>query len=142
MQKGVLQGGSDGVRSLVKNEKVFGSLPSDISKSLRELINCPSVQMYSGEMQTTIFYKGFKVGGYNRKHRGGHGYLSSGVVIDLVFEQRLEKWGFEKQAKMQKGTKHEHVWWELPSSRFKNFSAAVKGAMQIIDAAISGQAGH
>jgi hypothetical protein len=136
--RGILSGGGSkwGLRNLEKNSEVFAQLPLTVSNLLRELENKDFMDVASGGMQTVVFYRCCKLGGYNRQHRGGHFYLANGVVIQSALEKRLSELGFSRMAKVQKGSSHEHVWWEIDSSKVESFAAAVSACAQVVDQAL------
>lgn len=135
---GILSGGGSkwGLRNLEKNTEIFAQLPSAVSRLLHELENTDFMDVASGGMQTVVFYRCCKLGGYNRQHRGGHFYLATGVVIQSELERRLTDLGFSRMTKVQKGSSHEHVWWEIDSSKVEAFSAAVSACVQMVDQAL------
>ena len=102
---------------------------------LCEISSIASIEMTSGGMQTSIKYKGIKLGGYNRKHRGCHAYISTGVILNKEMELLLKTLNFNRMTKTQKGSSHEHVWWELKSNNIKSLPIAIGAAIDIIDAA-------
>ena len=138
--KGVLHGGSGGVRknSITDNKEVFKEVGSEIAKVLRSIDRKRGVEMFSGGMQTTVIYKGVKLGGYNRKHRGGHAYITDGVVINTYTEKNVERLGFRRMAKSQKTSSHQHVWWELSAKNIGAFEAAIELAIDIVDETLEG----
>ena len=133
--KGVLHGGSGGVRAnqLVDNEIIFSEISPDVAHILREINTIDDIEMTSGGMQTSIKYKGIKLGGYNRKHRGGCAYISTGVIINKEIEFLLKTLNFTRMAKTQKGSSHEHVWWEVKSNHIKSLPIAIAAAIDIVD---------
>ena len=133
--KGVLHGGTGGVRAnrLVDNEEIFRTINPDVAHILREINTIAGIEMTSGAMQTSIKYKGIKLGGYNRKHRGGHAYISTGVIINREIEFLLKTLNFTRETKTQEGSSHEHAWWELKSDHIKSFPIAIGAAIDIVD---------
>jgi hypothetical protein len=134
----VISGGGSkrGLRNLVPNEKAYASMPINIADLLRKAEIRPHVDIASGGMQTVIHYRGVKIGGVNRKHRGGVAYISFGVVLTPEHEKRLSRLGFVAMTKTQNSSKHEHVWWEISWFQSSNFFHAVEDAMVLIDKAL------
>ena len=134
LRQGVLNGGNGGIRAgNTDNNQAFSEMPQNIETFFRELIREPGLKVHSGNMQSTIAYQGLKLGGYNRKHRKGHWYISSGIVISPDFEQLLDSLSFERMTKIQKGSLHEHIWWELRKEKVPNFQKVMKYAKNLID---------
>lgn len=138
--KGVLHGGSGGVRKnlITDNKEVFKEVGNEIAKVLRSIDGKRGVKMFSGGMQTTVIYKGVKLGGYNRKHRGGHAYITDGIVINTKIEKNVKRLGFKRMVKSQKTSSHQHIWWELPSKNIQAFEDAVVLAIDIVDETLEG----
>ena len=134
----VISGGGSkwGLRSLVDNEEVFSVLPLDVTSALRQLTHTKHVDVVSGGMQTVVFYRCCKVGGYNRQHRGGHFYVANGVVIQSELAEKLSGLGFLRRSKVQSGSSHEHVWWEIGGRQAEAFKSAVDACFQVIDDAL------
>jgi hypothetical protein len=64
--------------------------------------------------------RGVKAGGYNRKHRGGVGYITSGVISPPI-RLKLEVLGFTWKEKQGARKRHVHTWMEIPGDRAINF---------------------
>ena len=128
LSKKTLHGGGSGIKSdkQIDNEVVFREVSENVSKILREINKIEYIDMTSGTMQTLIHYKGVKLGGFNRKHRGGHGYISDGVVLSDQTSDKLKELNFIYMTKNQSGSSHEHVWWEIKESNIKNLLVAIK----------------
>ena len=140
LEKGVLHGGSGGVRKnlITDNNDVFKEVGNEIAKVLLSIDRKRGVEMFSGGMQTTVTYKGVKLGGYNRKHRGGHAYITDGVVINTKIEKNIEQLGFKRMVKSQKTRSHQHVWWELSAKNIDAFEDAIGLAIDIVDETLEG----
>ena len=135
---GVLHGGGakGGLRHPVSNEEAFGVMPADVGKLLTIVAATPHFEVRSGGMQTVIHYRGVKLGGVNRKHRGGVGYISEGVVIDAGLAAQLADCGFRRMTKVQSGSSHEHVWWEVSWSQVDAIKLAIERARATVDRAL------
>jgi hypothetical protein len=135
---GVLHGGGakGGLRSPVDNSVAFLSMPDEIAAFLTQLEKTPFVDVRSGGMQTVIHYRGVKLGGVNRKHRGGVGYISEGVVLHEAFVEHLHRLGFRRMTKTQVDSGHEHIWWEISSTRTDEFEEATRLAREVVDRAL------
>ena len=66
----------------------------------------------AGTSQIVLHYRGIKVGGLNRRERGGHTYVSTGVVLSAEHEAELDRNQFFRMTRNTTGM-HDHVWWEL-----------------------------
>lgn len=110
-KSGVLYGGG-GVQARVPVQDALYECPAPIGTLVQELEKeYPVIQFAAGSMQIAIVYKGVKVGGLNRQHRGGHTYISTGVVLTDEHENMLKANQFLKMSKSQKS--HEHIGWEI-----------------------------
>jgi len=140
LAKKVLHGGSGGVRrtSITDNKEVFKEVGKEIASALRGIIKKTDIELVSGAMQTSIIYKGVKLGGYNRKHRGGHAYITDGVVISKKADDKLKRLGFKRMVKSQKSSSHQHVWWELAAQNIDAFDDAIEMAISIVDKTLEG----
>ena len=105
---------------------------------MRGIIKNTDIELVSGAMQTSIIYKGVKLGGYNRKHRGGHAYITDGVVISKKAYYKLKRLGFKRMVKSQKSSSHQHVWWELAAQNIDAFDDAIEMAISIVDKTLEG----
>lgn len=134
-QKGILHGGSGkgGIRNPIDNQEVYKVLPQSVAKVLSSTEKKPNFLVRSGGMQTVIHYRGVKLGGYNRMHRGGHAYITEGVVLNDDMVNQLKSFGFRKMRKTQKGSNHEHIWWEISSNHIEQFAKALDAAQNVVD---------
>ena len=128
LTKKTLHGGGSGIKpeKQIPNNEVFKEISEDVAELLRGLNKIEHIDMTSGSMQTLIHYKGFKLGGYNRKHRGRHGYITEGVVLSEEISDKLKALNFVRMTKTQQGSSHMHIWWEIRESDMKSFSEAIK----------------
>lgn len=135
---GVLHGGGakGGLRRPVDNLVAFLSMPNELAAFLTELENTPFVEVRSGGMQTVIHYRGIKLGGVNRVHRGGVAYVSEGVVIRNEFAMQLASLGFRRMTKRQSGSAHEHLWWEISCHEVPPIRRAIELAGETVDRAL------
>ena len=110
---GVLFGGGSGLRTSVPLQAALAECPEPI----RSLVNSLDAgfshsQFRAGTSQIVLHYSGIKVGGLNRRERGGHTYVSTGVVLSAEHEVVLESNRFFQMTRNTTGM-HDHVWWEL-----------------------------
>lgn len=135
---GVLHGGGakGGLRASVDNSVAYLSMPAELAAFLMELEKTPFVDVRSGGMQTVIHYRGIKLGGVNRVHRGGVAYVSEGVVIRNKFAMQLASLGFRRMAKRQSGSAHEHLWWETSCHEVAPIRRAIELAEETVDRAL------
>jgi len=137
-EAGVLHGGGGkgGLRRPVDNAEAFRQMPAGMESLLRALESTPHFEVRSGGMQTVIHYRGVKLGGVNRSHRGGVAYLSEGVILHEAFSEQLRNLGFRRMSKTQAGSSHEHIWWETSSTRTEEFEEAIRLAWDVVDRAL------
>jgi len=133
--EGVLHGGSGsgGVWRSVANVEAYTEMPHQMVAVLRNIEALDHFMIRSGAMQTVIHYRGVKLGGVNRKHGGGHGYISEGVVLRSDTAMLLERLGFTRKAKIQAGSDHEHIWWQVPIQETVPFDQALHHAVDVVD---------
>lgn len=117
---GALTGGAGDLWRTVPDEEAFAQMAAGISALLRRLADSPKFQLKTGAMQTTIWYRGVKLGGVNRKHRRGQGYVTSGVISPSA-RMQLEALGFAWMEKTQSGSKHAHTWMEISADAAEAF---------------------
>jgi hypothetical protein len=122
---GALTGGAGDLWRQVDSEVAYAEISGDIAAVLRELATAPQFTLKTGAMQTTIWYRGVKLGGYNRKHRGGVGYVTSGIISPAI-RASLEQLGFVWIEKHQSGNSHVHTWMEIPSSHAVEFARGLE----------------
>jgi hypothetical protein len=130
---GALSGGGGDLWREVSEVEAFGEIAVPIVAVLRRLAARPDYRLKTGAMQTTIWYRGVKIGGFNRKHRGGRGYVTSGILSPAL-RRRLEVLGFEWMEKQQAGSKHVHTWMEVSARDAGAFESAIEIAQAAIDA--------
>lgn len=132
---GILHGGAGkgGVWRDVENGEAYTEMPQQVVVVLRRLEKRSHFLVRSGAMQTVLHYRGVKLGGVNRKHRGGCGYISEGVVLRSEFATFLRELGFQRMTKTQGSGTHEHIWWEIPFRGAEGFERAVIGAQDVVD---------
>ena len=110
---GVLFGGGSGLRTSVPLQAALGECPEPVRGLVNSLdAGFSQSQFRAGTSQIVLHYKGIKVGGLNRRDRGGHTYVSTGVVLSAEHEAVLDRNHFFRMMRNTTG-KHEHVWWEL-----------------------------
>lgn len=133
--EGVLHGGAGrgGIWGKVDNDVAYSSLPQEMASVLRDLEKRKNFLVRSGAMQTVVHYRGVKLGGVNRVHRGGHGYISEGVVLGGEFSMLLENLGFRRMTKTQSGNSHEHIWWEISAISAGEFECAINAARDVVN---------
>lgn len=134
----VLWGGGPkrGLRNIVPNEEALAEMPESLANGLCGFCSHWGIEMASGGMQTVLHYKGVKLGGVNRRHRGGHCYISAGVVLTIEVANLLEEQGFRRMTKTQKSSRHEHIWWESPWNNVEGFLSALTQARRVVDRAL------
>jgi len=131
----ILHGGGSkrGLRSQVDNEIAFREMPLEVANLMRLWESDSRFEIASGGMQTTIWYRGVKLGGVNRQHRGGVAYLAEGVAISLEYEQAIERSGFRRTEKTQTGSNHVHVWWETPWTNLDGIQSGFTAAKAVVE---------
>ncbi|MCD6297178.1 MAG: DUF91 domain-containing protein [Deltaproteobacteria bacterium] len=134
----VISGGSPkrGLRNRVPNEIAYADMPIEMADVLRKMEKHSHMDIASGNMQTVIYHWDIQLGGVNRKHRGGVAYIVSGMVLTPDHEKRLGQLGFERMTKTQKGSNHEHSWWETSWRHVSAFVRAVEDAKGLVDRAL------
>ena len=112
-KEGVLFGGGSGLRTSVPLQNALVECP-DAIESLVTSLNAAfrHSRFRAGKSQIVLHYKGIKIGGLNRWDRGGHTYISTGVVLSAQHEAALGGNQFSRMTRNTTG-KHEHIWWEL-----------------------------
>ena len=100
-----------------EREKFVDEVPTEIMQVLDCLEETPGLQLRWLKMQTQVWVRGIRVGGYNRRNR--HFYLLIGAVDELG-RQNIQKNGFEFKTKSSG-----HRWWQAPPNRAKEFLGAV-----------------
>lgn len=124
-----------GLWSKVDLESVLAEMPPETASLMRSLNDDRGIAIASGAMQTVLHYKGAKLGGINRKHRGGTAYIATGVILTDATERALMTFGFKRMTKIQ-SSKHEHVWWETSWSNITGFRNAIELAKHVVDEAL------
>ena len=110
---GVLFGGGSGLRTSVPLQDALTECPDAISGLVTSLDAAFRHSRFrAGTSQIVLHYRGIKIGGLNRRERGGHTYVSTGVVLSAEHEAALDGNRFSREARNTTG-KHEHIWWEL-----------------------------
>ena len=108
---GILIGG--GVQAYKKNsvphEIAVSELSQETASFLSSLLSNPSFTSASGKNQTTIVYKGIKIGGFNRTAK--HVFITSALVLKLSDREILAQKGFVERQKTQESSSHVHVYW-------------------------------
>jgi hypothetical protein len=116
IQAGVVRGG--GAMRFGKKEISFEEALLDMDTRcaglFREINGIAGVEIFSGAMQTTIIYKGFKIGGLRRTNPAF--YILSGLVTDRKTEDFIASHGFRKKLKQSKNDHHQHTWYESKTS--------------------------
>ena len=109
---GVLFGGGTGLRTTVPLQEALAECPDSIVRLVTSLrADHQHSHFRAGTSQIALHYRGIKVGGLNRRERGGHTYVSTGVVLSVDHEEELKKNRFCRMSRNTTG-KHEHIWWE------------------------------
>lgn len=112
-KEGVLFGGGSGLRTSVSLQNALAECP-DAIRSLVASLDAAfrDLRIRAGTLQIVLHYRGIKIGGLNRRERGGHTYVSTGVVLSAEHEAALVRNGFCRMTRNTTG-KHEHIWWQL-----------------------------
>jgi hypothetical protein len=107
--QGILSGGQarKSQTGRVSNNEAYQAMPKCIETNLSTLESSEHFRIYSMIMQTIILYREIKIGGINRKHRGGVAYIASGVVNSEHLANSLFSLGFRE---MHDG--RSHYWYE------------------------------
>ncbi|MCY4531681.1 MAG: endonuclease NucS [Gammaproteobacteria bacterium] len=109
---GVLFGVRTGLRTTVPLHAALAECPKPIGRLVRSLgADSKHSRFSAGTSQIVLQYRGIKVGGLNRWERGGHTYVSTGVVLSVDHELALDQNRFFRTSRNSTG-KHEHIWWE------------------------------
>lgn len=139
-QEGVLFGGRAGLRTSVPMQTALAECPAPIRRLVRQFeATYAQLNFEAGTLQIVLHYKGIKVGGLNRRHRGGCTYIATGVVLTDDHRDELKASQFVEMAQNTTGT-NEHVWWERlwVGSQYVNESEhAFKYFFKVIDKALS-----
>lgn len=113
-KEGVLFGGGTGLRTSVPLQEALAECPESIKCLVKSLgADFRHSRFLAGTSQIVLHYRGIMVGGLNRWERGGHTYVSTGVVLSAEHEAALFESRFFRKNRNTTG-KHEHIWWELP----------------------------
>ena len=129
---GALTGGAGDLWKEVDTEAIYGEISSDVAAVFKDLAARGDCTLKTGAMQTTIWYRGVKLGGFNRKHRGGVGYITSGVLT-LQARSKLEQIGFSWMEKGQAAKSHVHTWMEIPGRNAAGFRRGLEIVRQRVD---------
>lgn len=114
--QGIISGGQARKSQVgkVPNNEAYQAMPECIRTNISALECSEHFRIYSMKMQTIILYREIKIGGINRKHRGGVAYIASGVVNSEHIANSLFNLGFRE---MHDG--RSHYWYE---TNWKNCS--------------------
>lgn len=133
IQAGVVKGG--GAMRLGKNkvsfEEALLSMDKECAAFFREIKSGAGIEIYSGAMQSTIIYKGVKIGGLRRKNPVF--YILSGLVVDQETEDVILGRGFRKMQKQSKNDHHQHIWYESKASNLQGMKAVCTDQFGRID---------
>lgn len=132
--KGIISGGQNRKpnTSIISNESAFSEMPECLRILMSDLEKTANFRIYSMKMQTMILYHEIKIGGINRKHRGGCAYISIGVVNSEAFVTNLNSLGFRE---MNDG--RNHYWYETKWNDCDNIQSALLLATSAIDRAFN-----
>lgn len=109
---GVLFGGGSGLRTSVPLQTALKECPEPIKRLVKSLdAGLSHSRFRAGTSQMVLHYRGIKVGGLNRRERGGHTYVSTGVVLSADHKAMLDGNLFFPMTRNTTGT-HDHIWWE------------------------------
>lgn len=133
IQAGVVKGG--GAMRFGKNtvsfEDALLNMDEDCAAFFKEIDARPGIEIISGAMQSTIVYKGVKVGGLRRKNPVF--YILSGLVVDRATEDAILNHGFRKKLKQSKNDDHQHIWYESKISNLRGMQAVCSDQFGRID---------
>jgi Endonuclease NucS len=118
--------GTRSSKSITANEIAFATSPAQLVSYIKQLESDPKFIIDSLKVQSTIFYRGIKIGGINRQRNVG--YISVGVVISTKFENELFSLGFT--------TGHDprgHDWYEISLNKLDGMKSAVRLAANVIN---------
>jgi Endonuclease NucS len=131
---GALTGGNADLWRTVEHVDAFREMPSGFVAYLKRLLSTPGFTLRSGAMQTVIWYRGVKLGGVNRKHRGGVGYVTSGVLTPALRKQ-LVSLGFRWMEKRQTSG-HVHTWMEISIDTAESFAKGMETLRLVVDGSL------
>ncbi len=133
VQAGVVKGG--GAMRFGKNEVSFDdallSMDQECTAFFQEINTRAGIEIISGAMQSTIIYKGVKIGGLRRKNPVF--YVLSGLVVDRETEDIILNHGFRKMQKQSKNDHHQHIWYESKTSNLQAMKAVCKDQFRRVD---------
>lgn len=132
--KGIISGGQTrkASNSTISNDEAFSEMPECLKILMNGLEQTEKFRIYSMKMQTIILYHEIKIGGINRKHRGGCAYIAIGVVNSEPFVNKLIALGFRE---MNDG--RNHYWYETKWDNCENIQSALVLATSTIDRAFN-----
>ncbi len=132
--KGIISGGQarKATNSTLSNEEAFSEMPECLKILMGGLEQTANFRIYSMKMQTIILYHEIKIGGINRKHRGGCAYIAIGVVNSESFVTNLNALGFRE---MNDG--RNHYWYETKWDNCEKIQSALLLATLTIDRAFN-----
>ena len=132
--KGIISGGQTRKvnNSTISNEEAFSEMPVCLNILMSGLEQTANFRIYSMKMQTIILYHEIKIGGINRKHRGGCAYIAIGVVNSESFVTNLNSLDFRE---MNDG--RNHYWYETKWDNCENIQSALFLATSTIDRAFN-----
>ncbi len=118
-------------KNAVSFEDALLSMDEDCTAFFKEIDARPGIEIISGAMQSTIVYKGVKVGGLRRNNPVF--YILSGLVVDRETEDTILNHGFRKRLKQSKSDHHQHIWYESKVSNVRGMQAACSDQFGRID---------
>ena len=126
-----------GLRNVIDEAIAYEQLPTiEFKKSYNTLKAIPKLHMASGLMQTVIKYRGIKIGGINRTTKGGHFYISNGLVLTAETQAILLRYGGRRDEGKQAHKTHKHVFYEFTKHQSTGFMLAVQHCIDIINQAL------
>lgn len=132
--KGIISGGQNRKTnsSTTSNSVAFSEMPICLNNFMQGLEKTDNFRIFSMKMQTIILYHEIKIGGINRKHRGGCAYIAIGVVNTETFVNKLNFLGF-----LEMNDGRNHYWYETKWDNCESIKSALLLAKSTIDSAFN-----
>lgn len=133
IEKGVVRGGGPTTfgKNAIPFETALGEMNEDCRAFFKDISTRRGVVITSGKMQTTIVYKGIKIGGLRR--RSPVFFLLTGLMVDDTSHSLLLDLDFQKKIKLSKNDHHQHAWYEIQISKLHEMRSAVSFFFRFVD---------
>lgn len=131
---GVMFGGEgkNGLWSRVDDSIAYGQLRDNPVRLMYDAIKESAfTEIASGKMQTVIKYRGFKIGGINRRNR--HFYISNGVILSESTVSELIRFGGWRDEGPQRHKEHKHVFYMFAYDNPEGFLNAFRHCAHVVD---------